>query len=114
MQYLGKSTFSELMYDEDNPLNIPQSNKIDGIEEEMPLFLIGDDAFPLSPNLLKTFPGVNLSRKYQIFNYRLSRCRWIIQNLTTRFMIFQKTIESQPQFVEQVVMSACVLHNYLY
>ena len=113
----GKSVFNEMMHAEDNPLNIPQSHRINGINEEMPLFLIGDDAFPLGPNLLKPFPGVNLTRKQEIYNYRLSRCRRVVENvfglLTARFRVFQRTLESQPPFVEQLVMAACVLHNYL-
>lgn len=37
---------------------------------QLPPVIVGDDAFPLSPNLMKPFGGSELSRAEKIFNYR--------------------------------------------
>ncbi|KAH7957014.1 hypothetical protein HPB52_014329 [Rhipicephalus sanguineus] len=36
----------------------------------LPPAIVGDDAFPLSPNLMKPFGGTQLSSAQKIFNYR--------------------------------------------
>ena len=113
----ARSSFYEHLNSIDNPLNIPEPDYINGLQNQIPYFLVGDDAFPLSPNLLKPYPGYNLSLKQKVFNYRLSRSRRIIENtfgiLSSRFRIFRQCIELNPNFVEEIVMAACVLHNYL-
>lgn len=37
---------------------------------QLPPVIVGDDAFPLSPNLMKPFGGNNLTPEKKIFNYR--------------------------------------------
>lgn len=37
---------------------------------QLPPVIVGDDAFPLSPNLMKPFSGSQLDRPQRIFNYR--------------------------------------------
>ena len=46
---------------------------------EVPLFLIGDPAYPLLPWLMKAYPGNNLIEKQKIFNHRLSRARMTVE-----------------------------------
>ena len=45
----------------------------------LPYVLIGDQAFPLKTNMLRPYPGKNLSDKLALFYYRLSRARRIIE-----------------------------------
>ena len=100
-----------------NPLNIPQPSPIPGIQGDIPFFLVGDDAFKLNFNLMKPYPGQNLNRMERIFNYRLSRCRRIIENcfgiMVARFKIFQRAIEVEPDAAQNVTLACCILHNYL-
>ena len=113
----AKSSFHQHLFSDENSLNVPNPDHIPGIHHRIPYFLIGDDAFPLGCNLMKPYPGHNLTRKQRIYNYRISRCRRIVENtfgiLTCRFRIFRRTIEVSPDFVTDIVMAACVVHNYL-
>ena len=52
-----------------------------------------------------------------VFNYRLSRARRIIENtfgiFFSRWKIFYKPIEGKPELVEKIVLAATALHSYL-
>ena len=112
-----KTSFYQCLNDPSNLLKLPGASEVEGIPVRIPYFLVGDDAFALSPNLLKPFPGTHLTRKQQIFNYRLSRARRCVENvfgiMASRFRVFQRCIELNPDFVGDIVMATCVLHNYL-
>jgi len=53
----------------------------------------------------------------RVFNYRLSRARRIVENafgiLAWRFRIFLRPIELKVDTVDNVVLAACSLHNWL-
>ena len=78
--------------------------------------IIADEAFPLRPDLMKPFPFRNMTRE-QIFNYRLSRARRVVENafgiLTNRFRVFLTTILIEPSKVDLLVSASCTLHNFL-
>lgn len=92
---------------EENTINLP-SNAV----------LVGDEAFPLKPYLMKPYPRRNdLSREQKIYNYRLCRCRRIVENafgvLSSRFRIFEKPITTSVDKVDVIVKTSCALHNWL-
>jgi len=84
---------------------------------ELPYVLVWDDAFPLSPNLMKPYSRQKLEREHLIFNYRLSRARRIVENafgiITSRFRILLTTISLQPEKASIIVLCCCYLHNFL-
>ncbi|KAG0435071.1 hypothetical protein HPB47_018695 [Ixodes persulcatus] len=43
---------------------------------QLPAVIVGDDAFPLSSNLMKPFGGSSLTPEQKIFNYRDIRTKW--------------------------------------
>ena len=112
-----ESTFYEALQKDDNPLDIPEPQEIEGMNMTIPYFLVADDAFKLSPNVLKPFPGASETLKERVYNYRIGRCRRVIENtfgiLTSRFRIFHRTITVQPDYATDIVVACCILHNYM-
>ena len=66
---------------------------------------------------MKPYPCRNQSRAQRIYNYRLSRARRVVENafgiLANRWRVFLTHINLAPETVEQLVLAACALHNYL-
>lgn len=101
----AKSAFKRAL--EEDTLNVPPCG-----------VFIGDDAFPLRPNLLKPYSRCgHLNTRQKIFNYRLSRARRVVENafgiLVSRFRVFEKPISLSLRTAEQMVKTACALHNWL-
>ncbi|GFT82583.1 DDE Tnp4 domain-containing protein [Trichonephila clavipes] len=94
-------------------LNIAMENKAIGFPEDH--VIIGDDAFPLRPDLMKPFSKHGLSDEEKIFNYRTSRARRVSENafgiLAWRFRVFSKAIELKPDTIDRVILAACSLQN---
>ncbi|XP_068094390.1 uncharacterized protein [Hyperolius riggenbachi] len=78
---------------------------------------VADDAFGLHPHILKPFPHTNLSTQHQIYNYRLSRARRVVENafgiLANRFRIFHTAINLRMDKIDLLVYASCILHNFL-
>lgn len=113
----SRSAFHQDLYSEDNPLNVPTARPIPGIAQDIPFFLVGDDAFSMTTRLMKPYPQLNLNRTQKIFNYRLSRCRRVVENafgiLSTKFRIFRREMEMRPEGCELVVAACVCLHNMM-
>lgn len=111
------SAFSQDVAKPSNPLGIPPPSEFPGYKGKLPYYFVADDAFEMGLNLMKPFPSAKLTMKQRIFNYRLSRCRRIVENgfgiLATRFRILRREIEMEPDNASMVVMACVVLHNYL-
>lgn len=62
-------------------LNIPLPSKlIDDLNDyNFPFYFVGDEAFPLTPYLLRPYPRRTLNNVKRIFNYRLSRGRKTVE-----------------------------------
>lgn len=101
----SKSAFNVAL--ETNSLQVPERG-----------VFLGDDAFPLRPNLLKPFSRCGpLTQTQQVFNYRLSRARRVVENtfgiLVAKFRVFEKPIPLAIDTSKQVVKTCCALHNWL-
>jgi hypothetical protein len=77
--------------------------------------IIGVIAFPLQTYLMKLYPGANLAIDEKLYNYKLSRARRISENgfgiLVSRFRVFEKPIACNVTTVDNIVHTACALHN---
>ena len=79
--------------------------------------LLGADIFPLKKWLIKPNPGKNMTEDQKIYSYRQSLCRRVIENafsiLSARWRIFDRPIRATVEHIEQYVLAALALHNYL-
>ena len=100
-------------------LRIPEDRPLVNTDNEelCPHVIVGDEAFPLMPNLMRPFPGNDLDYAKRIFNYRPSRARRIAENgfgiLANRWRIFHQKIPLAPENVDSVIKATVVLHNIL-
>ena len=98
-------------------LNVPSMGNIPGTSINMPLYFVGDEAFPLKPNLMRAFPRRQLDFAKIICNGKLSSTRRTIECafgiLTKKFGIFQKAFETNVEVTESTIKSACVVYSYI-
>ncbi|XP_044760175.1 protein ALP1-like [Coccinella septempunctata] len=95
-----------------------EDKPLPGMTEKMPHVIVGDEAFPLKPYLLRPYPGAQCNEiEKQQFNYRLSRARRVVENafglLSQRFRLYNRRIQLQPDFVDKIIMTTCILHNFI-
>ena len=98
-------------------LKIPEPTLIPQARRTYPYVFVGDEAFQLTESLMKPYPREVLNVKGQIFNYRLSRARRIIENsfgiAAARFRIFRRPIIARVGMVVNITKAVVALHNYL-
>ncbi len=67
-------------------------------------------------NVLRPYPGRNLSQPQRIFNYRLSPARRVVENafgiLAAHWRIYHRVIGVSPANVNAIVKATVALHNF--
>lgn len=100
-----------------NLFQLPSGQNLPNSDEHLPYVLLGDEAYPLLPFLMRPFPRSNLSNEKTVFNYRLSRARRCIECafgiMSKKFRLLDKAIETLPQTTDIVIKSICILHNVI-
>jgi len=100
-------------------LQLPEPKPLAGQNTGTPYVFVGDEAFPLMPNLMRPYPKVRVTGNYEnkVFNYRLSRARQTVESsfgiLTARFRVYKRPFECKLDSIDKVVLATIVLHNYL-
>nr|CAI5851482.1 unnamed protein product [Callosobruchus analis] len=105
---LKNTTFYEKL--ENKQLHIPSYESVKKLSRYCP--------FALRIDMMKPFRQADLnSKERNIYNYRVSRARRIVENafgiLASRFRIYKTQINLEPKSIEAVVMARCALHNFL-
>jgi hypothetical protein len=98
-----------------NKLNLPQRERN---VENMNFVFLADDAFPFHESILKRFTLDDSTNERQIFNYRHSRGRNVVENafglINSRFRILNTPINVKVEHVKRyIVLAICALHNFL-
>jgi hypothetical protein len=101
----------------DGSIDFPAPEPIVEGDQDVPYFLIGDDAFALRTWMMKPYSVRGLSREQRIFNYRLSRARRVVENafgmLASRYRCLLNVMCQPPDTVSTVTLACCLLHNML-
>lgn len=96
---------------------LPNSTLLPNSDVYFPHFFVGDEAFSLKSWFMRPYPGNNLSYEQQIFNYRLSRARRVIENafgiLVSRWRVLRKPLLAWPDSIDRITMACVCLHNFL-
>lgn len=91
----GRSLFGKSL--RNGTLNLPDNTCLPGTEVLSPYTFIADEAFPLCENLMRPFPGRELTIERRVYNYRHCRARRVVENafgiLAARWRIFGTRIE---------------------
>ena len=106
-----------------NELGLPPRKALPGFPQAglLPHCFVGDEAFPLSVDLLRPYPrgqrGTKLAEDKLVFNYRLSRARRIVECafgiLVQCFRVFDRRMYLSDENATIVTKACTVLHNYL-
>lgn len=98
-------------------LRVPADDRLPGDDRYIPYYFVGDDAFGIQTYMMKPFSQRGLSTTQQIFNYRLSRARRIVENafgiLANRFGVLLTTMKQKPETAASIVKACVILHNLL-
>jgi hypothetical protein len=79
--------------------------------------MLGDEAYPLLPSLMKPYERNSLSDRRGNFNERLSRPRKTVECafriLYFKWRFISKAIEMEAELADKTVKCICILHNII-
>lgn len=100
-----------------NLLNIPESLYIQELDINMPFLFLGDNAFEFNRRMLCPFDKRFMIRREQIFNYKMSSTRIIVEQtfgiMVQRFRCLLGPLYVDPSGLDEVVSAIVTLHNFL-
>ena len=104
------------IYKKASQREILHGEKVNLCGTDIPLFLVGDSAYPLSSWLMKPFAyNANLTPGQRSFNFHLSRARIVVENafgrLKGRWRRLMKHNDMNIDNVPYVITACCILHN---
>lgn len=105
-------------YLETNSFNVPPNRPLPNTNIPMPFVLLGDQGYPLKEYLMRPYPcTTNLDPEKEIFNYRLSRARRMIECtfgiLVSKWRCLKTELQVNEDHVDTIVKCICLLHNII-
>lgn len=105
------------VYHRHDDIDLPPDAPLPEAEGTMPFVFVADEEFPLRRNMMRPFPGHNLSPEQRVFNYRLSRARRMVECafgiLDSQWRLYRRVLGVSPEVAEVVVKATCILHNFI-
>ena len=105
------------LYLQDGRLQIPEACALPDSEVTVPFVIIGDEAYPLLPNLLKPYGRHSLDADKEYFNARLSRARRTVECafglMYSKWRIMATAIQTSVNVADDIVKCICLLHNII-
>ncbi|XP_045456362.1 protein ALP1-like [Melitaea cinxia] len=84
---------------------------------DMLFVFVADEAFGLSPYIMRPYSGRNLPTPKRVFNYRLSRARRYVECafgiLSNKWRIFHRPLNVNTDLAIDIVKCCCILHNFV-
>lgn len=109
------STIFQLL--ESGQFNVPEPKALPETDTILPHVLIGDEAYPLKPYLMRPYPGRELNPSKENFNKRLSHARKCIECafgiMRAKWRLLGKDIEQTPEHAYDTIKCMCILHNVI-
>lgn len=106
-----------LLYLSDGRLEIPSECALPNSDITVPHVIIGDEAYPLLPNLMKPYGRQQLDADKEYFNARLSRARRTVECafgiLYSKWRILGTAIQTSTDVADDIVKCICLLHNII-
>ena len=100
-----------------NALSLNTSNISLPDSESFPYVVAADEDFPLKTYMMKPYGFKNLFSEKRVFNYHLSGAHYVVENafgiLANKFQTFLTPIAVVPETLVKIVLTNCVLHNFL-
>ncbi|XP_022201746.2 uncharacterized protein LOC111058518 [Nilaparvata lugens] len=102
-----------------NTSKLPEPNPLPGTEQPIPYVFVADETIPVIDNLMRAYPGQSVMNSYEkkVFNCRIGQAQQTAECsfgiLSKIFHVFKKPFKCKLEAVETIVMSCCILHNYL-
>ncbi|XP_049842931.1 uncharacterized protein LOC126293682 isoform X1 [Schistocerca gregaria] len=98
-------------------LGVPKDEPLVPGGSPVPYVIVGDEGFPLQRYMIRPYPRRNLNDEKRVYNYRVSRCRRVVENVfgivAQRWRLYFRPLQCNLDTVHKVIKATVILHNYL-